>query len=167
MPVPHPALWRGFLPFIEVNFSSREITTFWDAEQKFLNPNKEQDSHCVSLNNFHVQFDNPAICARQRLEQCGALHPSSPEHEPSSSSLPLPETIVTESDTLQHLTSVLSYFQDVAAMSNGSNHDVKCIARIVSTVGSVGIKCPRWHADHVPVCLVMIILGPGSRRCTL
>ncbi|KAL7523647.1 hypothetical protein ACHAXR_000269 [Thalassiosira sp. AJA248-18] len=64
-----------------------------------------------------------------------------------------------ETETLKHLTNVLSYFQSVAAPPNSPN--VKCIARIVSTVGSVGTKCPRWHADHIPVRLVMSILGPG------
>merc|ERR1712232_33888 len=34
-------------------------------------------------------------------------------------------------------------------------------ARIVSSRGSVGGKCPRWHVDHVPVRLLSALVGPG------
>lgn len=34
-------------------------------------------------------------------------------------------------------------------------------ARIVATRGSVGTKCPRWHADHVPIRWIQSLVGPG------
>jgi hypothetical protein len=34
-------------------------------------------------------------------------------------------------------------------------------ARLVSSLGSVGEKCPRWHVDHVPLRLIMSLAGPG------
>eukprot|EP00814_Leptocylindrus_danicus_P001866 CAMPEP_0116043028 /NCGR_PEP_ID=MMETSP0321-20121206/26088_1 /TAXON_ID=163516 /ORGANISM="Leptocylindrus danicus var. danicus, Strain B650" /LENGTH=310 /DNA_ID=CAMNT_0003523711 /DNA_START=178 /DNA_END=1110 /DNA_ORIENTATION=- len=34
-------------------------------------------------------------------------------------------------------------------------------ARIVSSRGAVGGKCPRWHVDHVPVRLLSALVGPG------
>lgn len=64
-----------------------------------------------------------------------------------------------EQEITQHMANVLSYFQSIAGDNNSSN--IKCQARIVSSIGRNGIKCPRWHADHVPVRLVMSIIGPG------
>ena len=34
-------------------------------------------------------------------------------------------------------------------------------ARLVSSRGTTGQKCPRWHIDHVPLRLVMTLDGPG------
>eukprot|EP00816_Leptocylindrus_hargravesii_P009897 CAMPEP_0196809132 /NCGR_PEP_ID=MMETSP1362-20130617/9103_1 /TAXON_ID=163516 /ORGANISM="Leptocylindrus danicus, Strain CCMP1856" /LENGTH=308 /DNA_ID=CAMNT_0042183719 /DNA_START=76 /DNA_END=1002 /DNA_ORIENTATION=+ len=34
-------------------------------------------------------------------------------------------------------------------------------ARIVSSRGAIGGKCPRWHVDHVPVRLLSALVGPG------
>jgi hypothetical protein len=34
-------------------------------------------------------------------------------------------------------------------------------ARIVSTRGSSGTKCPRYHVDHVPMRWVQALVGPG------
>lgn len=34
-------------------------------------------------------------------------------------------------------------------------------ARLVSSQGPIGCKCPRWHVDHVPLRLVMSLKGPG------
>uniref|UniRef100_A0A7S4IKG8 Uncharacterized protein n=1 Tax=Odontella aurita TaxID=265563 RepID=A0A7S4IKG8_9STRA len=60
---------------------------------------------------------------------------------------------------LQYLTSVLSFYQEIVSYDQEKNR--RCKARIVSTRGQVGSKCPRWHADHVPVRLVMSLIGPG------
>ena len=38
---------------------------------------------------------------------------------------------------------------------------VPCKARIVSSIGSAGQKCPRWHVDHVPLRLIISLAGPG------
>ena len=37
---------------------------------------------------------------------------------------------------------------------------------LVSTIGERGIKCPRWHLDHVPVRLIMSIVGLGCEYIT-
>mmetsp|Transcript_14492 Transcript_14492/g.31438 ORF Transcript_14492/g.31438 Transcript_14492/m.31438 type:complete len:375 (+) Transcript_14492:167-1291(+) len=161
MPVPHPELWRQSLPSEpeHPHRNGKENASFWD----FLSPpNEHEEQHRghILLNDVHVQFDNPAIGARQLLEQSRLILSSDQGDETASPFLPLPETIMAETETIQHLTSVLSYFQTVAAPLHGPKN-VNCIARVVSTVGSVGTKCPRWHADHVPVRLIMSILGPG------
>lgn len=169
MPVPHPDLWRKSLPTKSEREASdskgKENTPFWNS---FLLPQSKSDKHQegkVLLHDRHVQFDSPAIGARLLLEQCGVIHSSTPyeNDENGSPSLLPPETIMYEEESVKHLTAILSHFQTVAAPLNGPKKNVKCIARVVSTVGSAGIKCPRWHADHVPVRLVMSILGPGCQ----
>jgi len=165
MPVPHTDLWRRCLPSQHDNPSRGNDDSFWNAARNLLSPqhpNKEQHhGHGVIINDVQVQFDNPTIGARQLLERCGVVNNSSSQNnKSSSSSLTLPETIMAEEDTIKYLATALSYFQTVAAPPN-SPKNVKCIARIVSTFGSVGTKCPRWHADHIPVRLIMSILGPG------
>ena len=67
-----------------------------------------------------------------------------------------------EQEITQHLSNVLSYYQSIATHNNNEDgNSKKCQARIVSSIGEKGIKCPRWHADHVPVRLVMALRGPG------
>ena len=162
MPVPHPELWRCCLP-VEKKMKpqhEKEEGGFWG----FLSPQPTQHDVQVPLRDIHVQFDNPAMGARQLLEHCGILSSQSSQsnNDPSSYTLPLPETIMAQTETLQHLTDILTYFQSVAGGGGPScNKQPECIARVVSTIGSVGTKCPRWHADHVPVRLVMSIVGPG------
>ncbi|KAL9190627.1 hypothetical protein ACHAXT_000333 [Thalassiosira profunda] len=154
MPVPHPELWRRSLPEaapLETN------DDFWG----FLSPpTKHVHVGQATLNDVHVEFDDPEEGARQLLEQCGVIAGTSAENGGSSpDALPLPEVAMAEAESTRHLADVLSYFQSVAAPPDNPN--VECIARVVSTRGSIGTKCPRWHADHVPVRLVMSILGPG------
>ena len=169
MPVPHAELWRKSLPTSsscddccsdnECSKSRRKSKrTFWDMLQ-----NNRKDSHDNRrrlINDVSVQFDNPTIGARQLLEKCGIIE----SHPAEGDELPLPEVIMAEEESVQHLTSVLSYFQRIAAncgSEDDPNQKVKCIARVVSTKGSSGVKCPRWHVDHVPVRLVLSIVGPG------
>lgn len=63
-----------------------------------------------------------------------------------------------------YLIRVFTQFQNIVASSapleNQYYHKFK--ARIVSSRGPVGQKCPRWHVDHVPIRLVLSLIGPGS-----
>ena len=157
MHIPHPELWRKSLPTKEHSDKKyRRRSIFGDI----LSPQTRHEHHeSVSLlNDVHVEFDDPAKGARQLLEKCGIVPSPSQRSNDESTSLPLPETIMAETETVHHLTNVLSYFQSVASPSH---ENVKCIARVVSTVGPIGTKCPRWHADHIPVRLIMSILGAG------
>jgi hypothetical protein len=87
-------------------------------------------------------FDDPVDGARQLLDGCGIK-------------------IENDNDeTLRHLASALSYFQDYVSFASGGMAR-KCKARIVASRGPIGIKCPRWHLDHVPVRLIMSLVGPG------
>ena len=170
MPVPHAQLWRKSLPTSssgddccsddECSKSRRKSKrTIWDMLQN--NRKDNHDNRRRLINDVSVQFDNPTIGARQLLEKCGIIE----SHPAEGDELPLPEVIMAEEESVQHLTTVLSYFQSIAASSGDkeeyNNNNIKCIARVVSTKGQSGIKCPRWHVDHVPVRLVLSVVGPG------
>jgi len=166
MPVPHPELWETMLhpPGSESsNNCGDNKESFWDAAKRNLlaPPNKKfskQHGRGMLLKDARVQFGNPEIGARQLLQQCGVIID---ENEPSNN-LPSPEATMAQNESIRHLADVLAYFQTVAAAHHAEkNSNVECNARIVSTIGSIGTKCPRWHADHVPVRLVMSVLGPG------
>lgn len=90
-----------------------------------------------------VEFDEARDGAKMLLEGCG-LNKDTDE-------------LV---GAMDHLTRVLSFYQEIVSYGQGGKH-LKCKARIVSTRGQIGVKCPRWHADHVPVRLVMSLIGPG------
>ena len=60
---------------------------------------------------------------------------------------------------IEYFTSVFSYYQNI--FNNNNNGNIRCKARIVSSYGTSGCKCPRWHIDHVPLRLVMSLKGPG------
>ncbi|KAL3774959.1 hypothetical protein ACHAW5_007458 [Stephanodiscus triporus] len=166
MPFPHRELCRRSLPTpppSEVH-QRKPNRRFWEFPFHLENENeKRHDAGPVSpllRKDVRVQFDDPTIGAHQLLERCGVIISKNDERSHLTS-----ETITAEeTETVEHLASVLSFFQSVAAAAespSGTSNNVKCMARIVSTVGSSGVKCPRWHADHVPVRLVMSILGPG------
>mmetsp|Transcript_15247 Transcript_15247/g.29063 ORF Transcript_15247/g.29063 Transcript_15247/m.29063 type:complete len:353 (-) Transcript_15247:32-1090(-) len=89
-----------------------------------------------------VEFDQAQVGAKKLLDGCG-----------------LSNDTKGYKDAMDLLTNVLSFYQDIVSYGYGKN--LTCRARIVSTRGHVGTKCPRWHADHVPVRLVMSLVGPG------
>lgn len=87
-------------------------------------------------------FDDPVDGARQLLDGCGIRIQDDTD------------------ETLQHLKGVLAYFQDCVSFASGGTAR-RCKARIVASRGPIGTKCPRWHLDHVPVRLIMSLIGPG------
>lgn len=87
-----------------------------------------------------VIFDEPVDGARQLLDGCGI------------------KTQDDNDETLHHLKEALSYYQDYVSFAFGAR---SCKARIVASRGPVGTKCPRFHLDHVPVRLIMSLVGPG------
>jgi hypothetical protein len=164
MPFPHRELWRRSLPTpppSEVHHR-KPNRRFWEFPSHLENEKRHGVGPVSPLlrKDVRVQFDDPTIGAHQLLERCGVIISKSDER-----SHPTSETITAEeTETVEHLASVLSFFQSVAAAAespSGTSNNVTCMARIVSTVGASGVKCPRWHADHVPVRLIVSILGPG------
>jgi len=68
-----------------------------------------------------------------------------------------------------YLVNVFTRFENIVASSSLLKdhsitlpNDFRFKARIVSSRGPVGQKCPRWHVDHVPIRLVLSLVGPGS-----
>ena len=135
--IPHQHIWRRSLP----NKEEKKKISFWDSISSTIH--KDEDHDGTSINDVSVQFYNPYIGARELLEKAGVIMSK--------------DITMEEEETIQHLASVLSYFQSIAS----TDINVKCKARLVSTIGERGIKCPRWHLDHVPVRLIMSIVGPG------
>lgn len=159
-----PNLWRRYLPPTVPSGADNgdNDTSIWDMARDFLSLQQQQRND-ATLNDVSVEFEDPANGARQLLARCGVIiiNPATPQNNRDETiPSPLPEEIMSETEAINHLTDVLSYFQSAAAAYSGS-HNVKCVARAVSSVGPVGTKCPRWHADHIPVRLIMSILGPG------
>ena len=146
IPIPHQHIWRRSLPNKE---ESKKKTSFWNSLSSTIHKD-----HKISINDVSVQFDNPSMGARELLEKAGVI---------ISKDIPSIDANVEEEETIHHLTSVLSYFQSIAG---GKETNVKCKARLVSTIGERGIKCPRWHLDHVPVRLIMSIVGLGCEYIT-
>ena len=181
-PVPHQNTWRKFVsPHRDIE-GNREndikkntslLSSFWDQilSSKGAEPH---GSHHQLVNDVTVQFDDPLVGATELVRQC-QLFPSeqitdsinddncklSSDH-PQQQLLRPPEDEMIEQEIIQHLANVLSYYQSIATHDNNEDgNSKKCQARIVSSIGEKGIKCPRWHADHVPVRLVMALRGAG------
>ena len=162
-PIPHPAVWRRFVKSdnnVQEDISGNAPQSFWEQllSSMQLDANYEKQINQL-VNDVTVQFDDPAIGAFELVKECNLFHH---EHNASNDkqSATLPENAMLEQEIIHHLSEVLSYFQSIAC-ANERSSNTKCQARIVSSIGTNGIKCPRWHADHVPVRLVMSIIGPG------
>jgi hypothetical protein len=150
MPIPHQELWRRSLPIPPTSEDRHRKTKkrFGEFPSRLESKERSGAGSVLPLlrNDLSVQFDDPAIGAHQLLERCGVItHPSSKNDERS------PQTSETmraeETETMEHLARILSFFQSVSAAAKpGPNKNVKCMARVVSTVGSLGVKCPRWHS---------------------
>mmetsp|Transcript_27293 Transcript_27293/g.40426 ORF Transcript_27293/g.40426 Transcript_27293/m.40426 type:complete len:338 (-) Transcript_27293:7-1020(-) len=59
-----------------------------------------------------------------------------------------------------YIADALAFFQESIGVGVEQENGIYK-ARLVSSLGSVGQKCPRWHVDHVPLRLVMSLAGPG------
>ncbi|KAL7435623.1 hypothetical protein ACHAXM_004752 [Skeletonema potamos] len=177
-PIPHPNIWRKFVTPTTSPDESSHNPSFWEqllpsssSSSSSAHQNKKQNQ---LVNDITVQFDDPTIGAYELVKQCQLFLPQqhsddtnnhdNNKQSTTTTTLPPPENVMMEQqDIIQHLTDILSYFQSVVSSpdTNNNNNNIKCQARIVSSIGKNGIKCPRWHADHVPVRLVMSIIGPG------
>mmetsp|Transcript_21635 Transcript_21635/g.44466 ORF Transcript_21635/g.44466 Transcript_21635/m.44466 type:complete len:402 (-) Transcript_21635:55-1260(-) len=158
------------------------ITLTSSKKKKFQNAHGQQQEAKI-IKDITVKFDNPEEGARLLLQKFNILANSNncnnEEDEKKNPEMQRPELTMQQQETLEHLTNVLSYFQNIASAYHHSRINPettsttptstskqqqlrsRCQARIVSTIGPIGTKCPRWHADHVPVRLVMSIIGPG------
>ncbi|KAL7470497.1 hypothetical protein ACHAXS_010757 [Conticribra weissflogii] len=179
--------------FSKHDISGREkkiSSSFWkDVANNFdiFGKDRRHDAHgqrqeAKIVEDVSVKFHDPEEGARLLLQQYGILTPAdNGDDETKHPKMQPPELAMQRRETLEHLTNVLSYFQEIASAYHHSNINnvattststptststrqqlrSECQARIVSTIGPIGTKCPRWHADHVPVRLVMSIIGPG------
>ena len=189
MPVPHPEHWKRCLVHTSSSSSNKNKTpaqsSLWDVAKNLFGATSHEKESRPIINDVSVKFQDPKLGACLLLEQCGVLSSLQNHHHDENGKNSCeerdcndeksatcqshqPEIIMEEQETLDHLAAVLSYFQSIASAyqspcsSLNSNSNLpQCQARIVTTLGPVGTKCPRWHADHVPVRLVMSILGPG------
>ena len=101
-------------------------------------------------------FEDPRMGAEELMRQCG-FSPTSSSPEPLSSAQ--------YDETRQHLEDCLAIFQQTVSDSLSPSLSSTIIptfkARIVSSRGQAGTKCPRWHLDHVPLRLILSLEGPG------
>ena len=161
MPIPHPEIWMQCLELnndnCDGNYVNRGTQSLWDSTAHFLvgKHQKENVKFSGIVTSADVIFQDASVGAHALLEKCGLFNP---QNENDESTTILPETRMHDQETLLHLTKVLSYYQSIVSPQN---KNVSCQAKVVSTIGSAGTKCPRWHADHVPVRLVMSLIGPG------
>jgi hypothetical protein len=91
-----------------------------------------------------VEFRDAKVGATTLVEKCLSMSQTHLDQEDLES-------------IIEYITNVLSYYQKHIQDSNNALYKV----RLVSTVGSKGQKCPRWHVDHVPLRLVMSLAGAG------
>jgi hypothetical protein len=166
MPVPHPEIWKQCFENTSHRNEVKE-ESLWDlvAHNFFIKQHESLSQRIVT--DVEVTFDDPSVGAQLLLEKCGLLSQrnlsigSGNKHNDDNSQQTatiLPEIDMKEQQTLHHIAKILSYYQSVISPNN---EKTTCRARIVSSLGSSGTKCPRWHADHVPVRLVMSLIGPG------
>ncbi|KAL7522472.1 hypothetical protein ACHAWX_007165 [Stephanocyclus meneghinianus] len=169
LPVPHPEIWKQCFE----NTSRRNEVkdkSLWDlVAHNFLIRQHESPNKKI-VTDVEVTFVDPSVGAQLLLEKCGLLSQQEMYNLFNGSrnknigdniqqtAAILPEINMKEQQTLHHIATILSYYQSVVSPNN---EKTTCRARIVSTLGSIGTKCPRWHADHVPVRLVMSLIGPG------
>jgi hypothetical protein len=153
LPVPHPDIWKRCF---DVHINASSSNPFWYSLANSVMGKRNKDTAHGIVKDVEVIFEDPVIGAHALLDKCGLITQQDNTNQPTT----LPDTIMKEQETLDHLTKVLSYYQSIVS-SDDESRQKSCKARIVSTVGSIGTKCPRWHADHVPVRLVMSLLGPG------
>ena len=73
---------------------------------------------------------------------------------------PFPNTSERRSDAVQLIEEAMEHFRRLIIVEEGVvNASFK--ARIVASRGSSGIKCPRWHYDHVVLRHIQALVGPG------
>lgn len=127
-------------------------------------------NHKFSNNNsigidVSVEFDDPQNGAKALVQNC--LHQVAQHYDNNIDSVDSCNFYTNENyDVIDYFTSIFSFYQSIFNQedydNNNDNHqDIRYKARIVSSHGQIGCKCPRWHIDHVPVRLVMSLKGPG------
>lgn len=150
-PTPESNTWRKFVTASSLQEHKSDRNNNSSPPSLFLNRILSiTTQHKVNLRNRNqlvndvtVRFDDPVAGAKELVKKCQLF----PEHNDVNDDYE-------KEATIQHLTNILSYFQSIAFSSNDNESRI-CQARVVSSIGRTGMKCPRWHADHVPVRLVM------------
>lgn len=64
-----------------------------------------------------------------------------------------------DEDIVCSLESLLSEFRRIALMIEPHCEGFR--ARVVSSRGTAGTRCPLWHCDYVPVRWIQSLVGPG------
>ncbi len=63
------------------------------------------------------------------------------------------------SNAAQILEEAMERFKSITIEEGVVNASLR--ARIVASRGAFGVKCPRWHYDHVPLRHIQALVGPG------
>jgi len=105
-----------------------------------------------------VEFRDASQGAKELIQRCilGNSNVNSNSNANSNHALQDAEYY---NEMKEYITKVLSFFQEHITKEDALLHRYK--ARIVSSRGSIGQKCPRWHVDHVPLRLIISLAGPG------
>jgi len=111
----------------------------------------EQFRHHSSNVDVSVTFINAEDGAQQLVDQCFTKRFFLSQEK--------------KDQVFDHLKRCLQLYCDVYSAGTSScsvDKPTQYKARIVASRGISGVKCPRWHVDHVPVRLVCALEGPGA-----
>ena len=130
------------------------MTTIFDHFFSFQQGDEEKEVDGIDVT---VEFTNPMQGAKDMIHQIVFAN---------STTTPQWEMDQFQQEIIQNELVVLFHeFQRLALTCpnriNTNTTTLGCKARIVSSIGNSGTKCPRWHIDHVPIRLVTSLYGPG------
>lgn len=156
------------------NLFSKLLTSFGESNTRISSSNSNiSNKHRIGVD-ASIEYDDAYIGAKEIVMEC--LKQSSWRNKyhceencdcnDTAYNFDEKKEDSLEEDTLNmidNLTSIFSYYQNIFNDNNNQNKNgkVRCKARVVSSYGKSGCKCPRWHIDHVPLRLVMSLKGPG------
>ncbi len=170
----------------DANSFIRTLNAFFTSNK---NTNKNKVNNYKSLDNYidvSIEFDNAYIGAKELVNSCLQQKKQQQQDPPCDCCNDDSSTINTEINHFQenitdnnhqenqviieYFTTIFQYFQDSITCTpfnqdnistNFNDRSYRYKARIISSLGQKGMKCPRWHIDYVPVRLIMSLKGPG------
>jgi len=168
MEVPDPLFWDALLPRTLQQPNHRSPLSFWDAIASdglgnlFGRGNSGPAPTSTGVD-VSVDFTDAGEGANELVRRlqacdcgCDAQDSDNGSHKAVTAFIREVFSYYQESVQSPHHPSTVERGDDGAV-----TRDCTFRTRLVSTNGPSGQKCPRWHVDHVPVRLVMSIVGPG------
>ena len=139
-------IWESLVPNKKL-----ETMTIFDRLVSFQQQGEEDNHDSIDVT---VEFTNPIQGAKDMIHQLSLTTTNQRRNLDQF-----------QQEIIQNELEVLFYeFQQLAQTCPNrinTTTTVACKARIVSSIGTSGTKCPRWHIDHVPIRLVSSLCGPG------